>query len=178
MGRGARCTIDGLNAEDLGRPVGAAAEIGGLGQTAGTDALRLTEDMKALRDTINANADKFDESFTSSYQKFLESWQAFVQHVSGSSIPWYDLPKQLGRSLSAVFDSASNFNAVQDYRKKFNAFWTLAEEKLGRKPTPIDPPKERPQVKDEPLVKGILDGVFTVALVLGGAYVVGNVLRR
>lgn len=161
MGR-ACCTVDGLNAEDLGRPVRAdeRAELAGL-----------EDDMAEVRTTHQAIAAlNLDVKASSVPQDFKDHWATFVTEW----LQWVEMAK----AVKLRFSTTSLRNKAIEYRKRTIAYFD-AFKAAGGKPTVAPPPPPAPEKSlPERVIDTVLKGALVVALIGGGAYVVGNVIKR
>lgn len=153
------CTIDGLTAEDLGRPL-TTAEIGGV-----------EDDMAEVRTTHQAIASlNLDVKASTVPQEFKDNWASFVQEW----LQWVEMAKAVKFRLSTT----SLRNKAIEYRKRTIEYFGSFKA-AGGKPTVAPPPPPAPERSlPERVVGTALDGLFKVGLVVGGAYVVGQVIRR
>lgn len=150
---------------------------GATGEKAAWQAREITENLIQLKNKVNTNSDKFPREYTDALQQFINSWQAFLNSVSGSNIPWYNVTQQFAKSFTAWYNRAEIYNQVQVYGAKYKQLWDLASAKLGESATPTPPPIVKKQISDSPVKDTIADvvkGVVVVAAVIVGGYALIN----
>jgi hypothetical protein len=130
------------------------AMAGASAQEAANDFERLVNDSLALRATINANSSAFDTTFTSGYEKYLQSLERFGKSLSPKfslvSAPVYPF-KLISSAIWLRWYSTDNFNAIQKYRSIYVDYWNKAQAMLGAAPTAQGP--EKPKAQQRPFME-------------------------
>jgi hypothetical protein len=150
---------------------------GAAGEKAGWQAREITENLILLKNTVNANSDKFPREYTDALQQFINSWQSFLTFVSGANIKWYDFPNQVNRTLFAKFNGEAIYNRVQVYGAKYKELWGLATFKLQRPATSVKPPEVHKPISESPVADAaasVVKGVLIIAGVIVGGYALIN----
>jgi hypothetical protein len=157
---------------------GEATAMGGaVGEKAGWQARQITENLVLLKNKVNANSVRFPREYTDALQQFINSWQSFLQSVSGTKIPWYDFPRQAASSFNAFYNRAEIYNQVQIYGAKYKQLWDLASLKLGEPATMVRPPEVNKPISENPVADAaasVVKGVLIIAAVGVGGYALIN----
>lgn len=150
---------------------------GAAGEKAGWQAREITENLILLKNTVNANADKFPREYTDALQQFINSWQSFLIFVSGNNLKWYDFANQVNRTVWTKFNGEAIYNRVQVYGAKYKELWGLATFKLGRPATTVKPPEVNKPISESPVADAaasVVKGVLIIAGVVVGGYALVN----